>query len=129
MKTLFAIASSFLFMACSEGGTGVNDDDGGGGPTPDMAGVTSHDMAGVVSHDMAGMVTHDMAMGQKGTVGPTGGTVSRLFFGVTGDTRPANCDDVANYPTQTITQIFSDMNTAGVQFALATGDHQYVCSG
>jgi hypothetical protein len=64
-----------------------------------------------------------------GTIGPQGGKVSRLLFGVTGDTRPMNCDDTQNYPTAILTSIFSGMQAAGVQFAVATGDHQFVCSG
>jgi hypothetical protein len=116
-----------LVAGCSSGG--AVDDGGELIPIPDLAG--NPDSGATGSHDMAGVIVHDMAMMQQqtGTVGPMGGTVSRLLFGVTGDTRPANCDDVANYPTATITKIFTDMNAAGVQFALATGDHQYVCSG
>src|SRR5262249_8781128 len=79
--------------------------DGSGGPGPDMA--------------MQGQVL----------VGPKGGTVSLLKFGVTGDTRPGYCDDVASYPTDTITNIFGRMQQAGVQFAIATGDFQYTCNG
>jgi hypothetical protein len=54
----------------------------------------------------------------------TGGTVDRLFFGYTGDTRPAN--DSAGYPAalQTVANaIFTQMGAKGVQFALDGGDH------
>jgi hypothetical protein len=122
--------------SCGGGGPGGNPGDNG---SPDMA------MPSSGSHgDMAMPANRspgDMAMARQqnpdltyvpppaGTVGPRGGTVSRLLFGVTGDTRPMNCDDVNGYPTQVISSIFGGMQAAGVQFALATGDHQYVCSG
>src|SRR5262249_14618355 len=61
-----------------------------------------------------------------GSVTVSGGTVDRLFFGFTGDTRPSNMDDTAHYPTSTITQIFSRMVQADVQFALDLGDHMYI---
>jgi len=62
-----------------------------------------------------------------GSVGPTGGNVSRLYFAVVGDTRPANEDDTAGYPTAIITQIFQDLQALSPQptFAISTGDYQY----
>jgi hypothetical protein len=62
-----------------------------------------------------------------GTVGPGGGTVSRLYFAVVGDTRPANIDDTANYPTAVITRIFQQIAALNppVQFVLSTGDYQF----
>jgi len=62
-----------------------------------------------------------------GSVGPTGGSVSRLYFAVVGDTRPANEDDTAGYPTAIITQIFQDMQALSPSptFAVSTGDYQY----
>ena len=44
-----------------------------------------------------------------GTVGGNGGTVSRLYFTVVGDTRPANVDDTSGYPTAIIDQIYTDI--------------------
>jgi hypothetical protein len=65
----------------------------------------------------------------SGSVGVTGGTVSRLFFGFTGDTRPASCDATGGYPTAIINSIYQRMAAANVQFALDLGDHMYVCKG
>src|SRR5450755_1838655 len=44
-----------------------------------------------------------------GTVGPSGGSISRLVFGVVGDTRPANEDDPSSYPTSVIGPIYQDI--------------------
>jgi calcineurin-like phosphoesterase family protein len=79
------------------------------GPPPDFAGVPN---------PVGGIPV-------GGPVGPTGGTVDRLFFGFTGDTRPDNCGTA--YPTAIITDIFSKMKTAGVQFAVDQGDHMFNC--
>lgn len=62
-----------------------------------------------------------------GTVGPTGGKVSRLLFTAVGDTRPANMDDTAGYPTAIIGQIYADiaaLNPAPL-FSISTGDYQF----
>ena len=61
-----------------------------------------------------------------GTVGPTGGTVDRLFFAFTGDTRPSNADDTANYPIATVNNIFARVAAADVEFAIDLGDHMYI---
>jgi hypothetical protein len=66
--------------------------------------------------------------GSTGTVGPTGGTVGLLHFGITGDTRPPNCEDTPHYPTAIITSIADAMKTKGAQFAVDEGDHMYVCN-
>lgn len=63
-----------------------------------------------------------------GLIGPNGGTVSRLFFAVVGDTRPPSpLNAVANYPTSVITKIYADI--AGMnprpQFVIGTGDYQF----
>jgi len=63
----------------------------------------------------------------QGMVGPRGGTVSRLYFAVVGDTRPAAMDDTAGYPTAVISTIYRTMNGVSPRpaFAVATGDYQY----
>jgi hypothetical protein len=61
-----------------------------------------------------------------GSVAATGGTVSRLFFGVIGDTRPAvPTDGTSGYPTPIITQLYADLEslTPRPQFAITTGDY------
>src|SRR5262249_49183737 len=62
-----------------------------------------------------------------GSVGASGGKVSRLFFAVVGDTRPANEDDTAGYPTSAITQIYQSIQALSPQptFAVSTGDYQF----
>jgi hypothetical protein len=56
-----------------------------------------------------------------------GGEVSRLFFAVVGDTRPALIDDTANYPTAIINKIYADIEamTPRPQFVVATGDYMF----
>jgi predicted phosphodiesterase len=58
-------------------------------------------------------------------VNANGGTVSRLFFAVVGDTRPANLDDTDNYPTAVINDVFGLVATLKPQFVLATGDYMF----
>lgn len=65
----------------------------------------------------------------SGSVGPAGGSVDRLWFAVTGDTRPPECDATNDYPRATIGQIAASMKALEVQFALDLGDHMYVCNG
>jgi hypothetical protein len=64
-------------------------------------------------------------------VGNTGGTVSRLYFAAVGDTRPANIDDTAGYPTAVITKIYQDMEgfSPRPMFGVSTGDYMYVTPG
>jgi calcineurin-like phosphoesterase family protein len=81
------------------------------GPPPDLRGV-----------DLA-----PMPLPVGGPVGPTGGTVDRLFFGFTGDTRPDQCD--GTYPQALANNIFTLMKGKGVQFALDQGDHMFNCLG
>ena len=63
-----------------------------------------------------------------GTVGKSGGTVDRLWFATTGDTRPGSCDATNDYPKAAITQIAASMKALKVQFALDLGDHMFVCN-
>jgi hypothetical protein len=59
-----------------------------------------------------------------GAVSIGGGTVDRLFFGYTGDTRPQSPGP--SYPSglqMVINNIYTQMGTRGVQFALDGGDH------
>ena len=82
-------------------------------------------------HD-AGVVakpgTPDAGLVPSGTVDADGGTVERLWFATTGDTRPSSCNDTAGYPKAAIAQIAQSMKALRVQFAVDLGDHLYVCS-
>ena len=62
-----------------------------------------------------------------GTVGASGGSISRLVFGAVGDTRPPSEGDVSNYPTGVITKIFQDFEAQSPRPALVvgTGDYQF----
>jgi hypothetical protein len=62
------------------------------------------------------------------SVGPTGGSVTLLHFGLTGDTRGSACEDTAGYPTNVITAIAQQFEQLGLDFALDLGDHMYVCN-
>ena len=57
--------------------------------------------------------------------GPGGGQLDNLVFAVVGDSRPANPDDTANYPTAVVHQIFTDVaaDPAQPRFAVTTGDY------
>jgi hypothetical protein len=66
-----------------------------------------------------------------GHVGPGGGTLSRLLFAAVGDTRPANYDDTAGYPTNVITKIYADIQAQSPRpaFVVSTGDYMFASSG
>ena len=64
-----------------------------------------------------------------GIVGFHGGSVERLWFATTGDTRPARCDDSDGYPRGAMARIARSMKALRVQFALDLGDHMFVCNG
>jgi hypothetical protein len=77
--------------------------------------------------DLAGADLKPPPLPVGGPVGPTGGTVDRLFFGFTGDTRPDACD--GPYPQALANNIFTQMKAKDVQFALDQGDHMFNCIG
>jgi hypothetical protein len=62
-----------------------------------------------------------------GSVGTTGGTVSRLYFAVIGDTRPPVINDTSAYPTPIITKIYSDLEALSPRpaFAVSTADYLF----
>ena len=80
--------------------------------------------AGVVAQNG----TPDAGEVPAGTVDADGGTVDRLWFATTGDTRPSSCMDTANYPKAAIAQIAKAMKGLRVQFTVDLGDHMYVGS-
>ena len=65
--------------------------------------------------------------GVTGNINSNGGTESHLYFGVVGDTRPANEDGTSNYPTTIISTIFSDLSKVSPMppFVVSTGDYQF----
>jgi hypothetical protein len=73
--------------------------------------------------------TPDPGQVPGGLVAFDGGTVDRLWFATTGDTRPADCDKTDLYPKAAIAQIAAAMKALEVQFTVDLGDHMYVCNG
>ena len=64
-----------------------------------------------------------------GSIGLDGGSVDKLWFATTGDTRPGSCDATDQYPKETFARIAQSMKALKVQFALDLGDHMFVCNG
>jgi len=72
--------------------------------------------------------TPDPGAVPAGSVGASGGSVERLWFATTGDTRPPECDQTNAYPKEAIAQIAAAMKALRVQFTVDLGDHLYVCN-
>jgi hypothetical protein len=122
------------------GGT-LTASDGGGESTctPDNSGCTSTPGTGTGtgtgtgSHVGTGSGSGSSAGGDagEGNLGITGGTVNRLYFASTGDTRPSlpaiSLDETLDYPTAIIDEIFSDIEalTPRPSFVVTSGDYQY----
>ena len=62
-----------------------------------------------------------------GSVGAGGGSISRLYFAVIGDTRPPVINDTSAYPSTVITKIYSDIEALSPRpaFAVSTGDYLF----
>ena len=63
----------------------------------------------------------------EGSVGPHGGSVSRLYFAIVGDTRPVEPDDTSGYPVGVVSKIYETMAAVAPRptFAVSTRDYQY----
>jgi len=85
---------------------------------PDLAGPA-------VEYDLGGIARDIGGAPVGGPVGPRGGTVDRLAFGFTGDTRPSQCGGA--YPQMVIDNIYTQMKGKDVQFAIDQGDHMFNC--
>ncbi|MDB4969851.1 MAG: hypothetical protein JWN44_5540 [Myxococcales bacterium] len=96
-----------------------------GTPSPNQSGMVDMAVNPGPPPDFAGTANPVGGIPVGGPVGPTGGTVDRLFFGFTGDTRPDSCGTA--YPTTIINDIFTKMKTQDVQFAVDQGDHMFNC--
>jgi hypothetical protein len=109
----------------TDGGSGTGSGSGTGTGTGSGSGSTS----GSGSGSSGPCTTNTGAI--TGSVGNTGGSVSRLVFAVAGDTRPANEDDPSGYPTTIITQIFQDIQNLSPRpvLVLGTGDYQFSSTG
>jgi Calcineurin-like phosphoesterase len=60
-----------------------------------------------------------------GTIGVDGGSLSKLFFAVVGDTRPPIINDTRAYPTAVIGKIYADIEALSPRphFAVSSGDY------
>ncbi len=60
-----------------------------------------------------------------GNVGPTGGSLSKLYFAVVGDTRPPVINDTRAYPTTVVDKIYADIAALSPMppFAVSSGDY------
>jgi hypothetical protein len=63
----------------------------------------------------------------SGTVTATGGSVSRLYFAVVGDTRPPTINDTGAYPSSIIRTIYGDIEASSPRpsFVVSTGDYVF----
>jgi hypothetical protein len=63
----------------------------------------------------------------SGSVGPSGGSASRLYFAVVGDTRPPTENDTQSYPSAIITRIYARIESLSPRplFAISTGDYLF----
>ena len=113
--------------ACCNGGSGC-----GGALWCNTASCACEDVENPCSTAVGGSLpdggTPDPGPIPSGAVGLGGGTVERLWFATTGDTRPGNCDATADYPRETVKRIAASMKALNVQFALDLGDHMFVCN-
>ncbi|MDB4937568.1 MAG: hypothetical protein JWP87_4540 [Labilithrix sp.] len=75
----------------------------------------------------AGGAAFDGGAPVTSNVGATGGTSSRVYFAVVGDTRPAGIDDTTGYPTAIIEKIYTDIESLSPRpaFVLGTGDYMF----
>ena len=89
-------------------------------PDPSTCGTASSSTAATSSSSTGGG-------GNGGSVGPSGGTLDTLAFGVMGDTRPPNEGEISAYPTTIITKIAQSLQAASprLPFAISTGDYQF----
>src|SRR4051794_22738319 len=62
--------------------------------------------------------TPDPGAVPAGNIGAAGGSVERLWFAATGDTRPAECDQTNAYPRAAIAQLAAAMKALRVQFTV-----------
>lgn len=116
--TLSLLLLAYAAAAC----TGASSASLPGTPTRDAASATDPPPSTARPTE-----SYDGGPSIEGAVGPDGGTVSRLYFAVVGDTRPVAMDDVADYPVAVVSKIYATMDALLPRptFAVSTGDYQY----
>ena len=109
------LLSSLSLVACGSSHSSLAPGEDGG--VSDAAAAAD---SGSGNHDSGSSAQSD------GGVGADGGTVSTLYFAVTGDTRPPTTDDVLGYPTAIVTKIYQDIEALSPPppFTIGTGDYQ-----
>jgi Calcineurin-like phosphoesterase len=123
MRTLSLMVLVFSLGCSGENLTGVT-----GGHTATSGGSST---GGGTSGGQGTSGTSGVARPTFASITVDGGTLTDLAFAVVGDTRPAEVDDTAAYPSGIIDQIYADMLgvSPAPQFVIATGDYQYVQPG
>jgi hypothetical protein len=135
LASLVIVAAGAAIGACggSNGNPGfAGGDDGGGGSgsggsgSGSSSGGKSSSSSGGSGSSSGGTCTTPTGP-ITGSVGANGGSISRLVFGVVGDTRPASEDDVSGYPTSVITKIYQDIQALSPKppLVVGTGDYQF----
>ncbi|MGH7295355.1 MAG: metallophosphoesterase [Polyangiaceae bacterium] len=147
------VSAAACYLACgSQGGSGASGsgDDGGGSTSSSGGGSSGGSSSGTSSSSGSGGSSSGTSSGASssgsggsssgctantgpitGSVGASGGSISRLVFGVVGDTRPTNEDDPSGYPSSIISTIFSDLQAQSPRppLVVATGDYQFSSTG
>jgi hypothetical protein len=123
----FPIAGAEVTNAlCSDG---VDDDCNGaidcGDPSCHGGGVTVCLDAGMRDSGVRDAGVDVPRVDSGGVIGPMGGTVSLMHFGVFGDVRPMNPNQTPDYPTMVITEVMDGMSQEHAEFAVATGDYMF----
>jgi hypothetical protein len=143
---VIAVVGMGLFTRCGppSGTDAGSPDDAGGSPNdsgqspPDSGNRPDAGPGFDAGHPDAGTSdagsNSDAGLPGRGGVGLDGGTVDRLYFSLTGDSRPPICDlffigKGFDYPTANVTKLAQQMEARQTQFALDLGDHQFVCLG
>ena len=143
-RGFLAVLSAMAFAACggalestpsSTGTTGVasgtttgGGTTGGGSTTGGVrratTGTSTTTGTGTTGTGTGGTTGGATATG-GGVIGPNGGQVPSLVFAVVGDTRPDIPDDTQGYPSQVISQIYTDIQglSPRPQFVVGTGDY------
>jgi hypothetical protein len=105
----------------------VPDGDLCGAAMPGTGGSSGGGSGGGGSSGGSGGVPVDAGGPVVGSIGASGGSISRLYFAVVGDTRPPVINDTKAYPSAVITKIYSDLEALSPRppFAVTTGDYLF----
>lgn len=126
-ETCGTLVGPDVAAGCRSCGSGGNCQTNGcyGGWWCDTAGNRCHSPPSACG--ATGGVVYDGGAAVTGAIDKDGGTVSRLYFAIVGDTRPPIVDDTAGYPNDVIGKIYEDIQalTPRPTFAISTGDYVF----